>query len=1533
MESSNEPVVPRWGHSPNRTALIALVAIMLAMSTIPLGTAGPCPTKMETGMETWCIMEIEGAPEECNTEESTPGKFFKCRGSVGTYDGDNGCYVSEQLCEDAGTIDTDDDGEDDACVDDTDYDEFPDCKNEPERDPDTPDEGLPGDAETCHECEWSGGGEPYVDEDNAQCNEVAMSDHQVGANGPESISGGEGGGADEECRQAFKMKICTYLCAFGDDGYTGPVCVDKGYGEPNGGPRPELNLRPKEENPKTKGSPFICNTQIPGLQKPEYEGYEPDVLNVSLLDCPEDISKIVSNYESMADFMDTTIAFYENFLDFYKSLERDLRNIYNAVKKQCNTCESSIENFNEKYGICGLTVEIGDIPKPSVCFQTAKPACADKGACVEGNDGMSMCQALCDAYPCNYGDNCDNYGVPKKPAADPHECWDNEYLCGDTTAIGSKEEHGGYKGCDSQPDGANSKGTTACCVKPCVNEAFDPYAFMNAGCYKPAHIIAEAWHTLETKKSKNSLPSPPKVRKCAHEVADLKDVCELDEEKGERFKEFDDGEYAWGPASSDGHFEDPGATTVADGGHPSADFGAYRTLASQQGQDTKSFRTPCEVEKQMKRILDYLKNVLKEMPRMIAQMREVERKYQQNVEQGATYTLVQEHMNELAAISHRIDTFEVEDAPAGRIKSSDEFQNETTDLLLFLQDDKLLADLTKLRHNYPTEISKFCSDSSIQDIHFPDGTHKNLKYKEGEEPHRQWATFCSNFNVKECGKRPEKLKPGPAPPPPEAKPPIPGCGGYRGGCGPHEPTIADIKDINMDEWSDEHIATIEEIRDIDVKDVFVDSSKCFVHQVPTVSLCEEICDKCYETSVAHCHAQLGLCVCHLGTEWKTTDYECQVPLINVTEQTAFQACCEGMFVDVYTPGAPVVYRPEVPGKPQCVVGTEEACVFEQERCEVPAEVLGAGPLFDFCQMTSAETGLCCRYLFEERSMSYSCAESSTCLWACHDLFGGNPERVIECTRKCSAASVSCDRECLASFTDEHELRICVHECWDERQETYPEHVLDCVRSCPREKREDWDVCARMCKVLAPDLDIHMSALRGDREVQTFFAGEELRFRAKVKNQGFLPFRGRAEVKLKLFDACNCPFCPEGAVCECACEDRYSAILATIPLREVEAGTTTTMLSDPKPMDEDLAGKTVQPVLEVYDEQGRLVSTVKEAVSKVFEMGAVTIQDAHFMVDGVQDTKAYAGGRVKGIVTVTSALFPLTISVSIVDAEGREITGSRASVQVMDVLEGSLLETREIETPVQYVGFVLRLRIEATDSENATVFSETLTEQGLTSNACMGETMTFWCLEESLEFRMDYPDAYLEIMRPELKLIEVVFETRDGLSSPVLYEQTEVRASVIVKDTASIPFEGTVTIAAMDSWSVAVDGSVRGTELVLTGGAEATALSEYFTVQPGTTYLIMVRATDVQGREWAISPTTSGLVSSQLFPLGKLEVREKTTVQGESSFIEHTIQYADCSIRVTCNDCLPTCTLQLDRKRCILRTVPGTCACECVSSPV
>ncbi len=1462
------------GHPPARATMLTTTLVLLALLSMNLALApSACSPKLEPGMETWCIMETEGASDDCELEESSPGMFFQCRGSVGLYDGDNACWESGEDC-------------------------------------------LPG--EDC-ECE------DEFSDDEAACDSIAISGHSVGHCGPLSIGGGDGGGADEQCRQSFKMKICTWQCAFGGDGYVGAVCVDKGYGEANGGPRPDLNLRPCEENPLTEGEPYICNTMIPGLGKPEYTGYEPDELNVSLLDCPEDVSKIAANYESMADFVETSIVYYENFKKFYTSLEKDLRNIYNAAKKQCTLCESSIEEFNDKYGGCALEVEIGDLPSPSSCFQTSKFACMDKEKCVEGNNGMSMCQSLCDPYPCNYGDNCDTHGVPRKPVGEKHECWHNDYFCGDNKAIGHKDDHGGFKGCDTGRDTVNPKGQICCCVRPCINEEFDPYGYMNAGCYRPNHIIAEAWRSLETKKAKNSRPSPRKIRNCAHELADLHDVCELDEVNGTRLKDYNPGDYAWPPPPTEGHH------CV----HSPIDFAAFRPPASQAEEDEKSYRTPCEVEYQLERILDYLGHMLKELPKMIGQLEAVRAKYQLNVEQGATYTHVQDHLEELAAIALRIDKFEAEDGKPDRIRSSDEFQEETTDMLLFLQNDKLLADLTTFRHNFPSEVSKFCSDVEIQDIHFPPGTNPHLKYKSEEEPpnadpHRQWAIFCRNYNVKECGKRPEDKEPGGMPPLPQPKPPVPGCGGYRGGCAPHEPAIANIKDINMDEWAEEHLDTLEIIRETDVEDVFVDTLSCLVHKIPKVSLCEDVCKKCYGTTMAHCHAQLELCVCRLGTEWRTTAYECADPTLNDTDRASIHACCEGMFADVYEPG-PRSPIPWSATRALCGEGVEGDCPFNPELCESPSHALSGGPLFDRCQTARSPIGLCCRYGFDERPVTLRCMGSSSCRTACHRLFGSNRERTDACTRRCMGAKVACERTCVTQFPETKEARACVDDCWEgEGERDWPDTTFECILSCPRDERDTgiWDICARMCKALTPELTVSLATLRGQSEVQALYGGENVRFRADVANSGFLPFYGRSEVKLRLFDACDCPFCPEDAVCECSCEDLFSAIMATIPVSSVDPNTDVTLLSNLKEMDEDLVGKTVQPVLEVYDEQGRAIATAMGSISKVLPMGTVAVQDAWFTVDGERATKAHAGTRVKGTVTVKSALFPLTVSVSMVDSEGQEVPGSLASIMVMDVLEGSLLETREVDTPAEYVGFVLRLRVEAMDENNVTVFDQVLPEQGLPSESCSGEVMTFWCLEDALEFRMDYPQAYLEVTRPVLKVSEAGFETDGGLTSAVFYETTRVHATVDLSDIATVPFEGMVSVAVIDAWSLAVEGSNADTQVAIWGEGSTTVMSGPFMAEPGNSYMIVVRARDVHGREWAVEPTSHGIVNADLFPLARLEVREPTVVQGESVFIDHGIDYSGCMLRVSCNDCLPTCTLWLDRKKCLIRTDPGSCACEC-----
>jgi hypothetical protein len=298
--------------------------------------------------------------------------------------------------------------------------------------------------------------------------------------------------------------------------------------------------------------------------------------------------------------------------------------------------------------------------------------------------------------------------------------------------------------------------------------------------------------------------------------------------------------------------------------------------------------------------------------------------------------------------------------------------------------------------------------------------------------------------------------------------------------------------------------------------------------------------------------------------------------------------------------------------------------------------------------------------------------------------------------------------------------------------------------------------------------------------------------------------------------------------------------------------------------------------------------------------------------------------------VRSERFPLTVDLYMVDPEGREVGGSRGTVLVEDVLNGTRFDTLEVSTPPSYVGFVLRLRVEARDGTNATVLAATLSEQGLPSGACSGEALTTACIEQAGGFASDYPDAFLEVRRPELRLEEAAFETLQGQPSPVLYGPEEARASVVLESLAAIPFNGTVTVAALDSWSLAVGGSVRSANASLGRGQRARFGSAPFPAAPPNAYTILVQARDSAGREWAVTPTASGLVGVEAFPLSRLEARERGLVQGESVYIDQTIEHSGCRVRVSCEDCLPTCTLWLDRRACTVRADPGTCACECVA---
>ena len=114
--------------------------------------------------------------------------------------------------------------------------------------------------------------------------------------------------------------------------------------------------------------------------------------------------------------------------------------------------------------------------------------------------------------------------------------------------------------------------------------------------------------------------------------------------------------------------------------------------------------------------------------------------------------------------------------------------------------------------------------------------------------------------------------------------------------------------------------------------------------------CGELCYKCFGIREAHCHAQMGICVCEEGDLWHYTSESCEETASFPEDR--YIACCAAMFA----------ISPEYP---------ERFTGETQDPCAPPSAIT-SGIQIDYCRTISSETGFCCSYAFDEKPISLGC---------------------------------------------------------------------------------------------------------------------------------------------------------------------------------------------------------------------------------------------------------------------------------------------------------------------------------------------------------------------------------------------------------------------------------------------------------------------------------------------------------------------------------------------------------------------------------
>ncbi len=274
--------------------------------------------------------------------------------------------------------------------------------------------------------------------------------------------------------------------------------------------------------------------------------------------------------------------------------------------------------------------------------------------------------------------------------------------------------------------------------------------------------------------------------------------------------------------------------------------------------------------------------------------------------------------------------------------------------------------------------------------------------------------------------------------------------------------------------------------------------------------------------------------------------------------------------------------------------------------------------------------------------------------------------------------------------------------------------------------------------------------------------------------------------------------------------------------------------------------------------------------------------------------------------------------------GGTVTEGGGTVTDLEVL------THPLSLTDDHLGLVLHLGVRLSDGGGRTLVETVLDEQGFDPGRCEGRAMTTWCVQERARVRLGYPQAYLEVRRPTVRIKEAAFLDADGLATARAGAGEQVTYEMTLENREPVPFSGTMTAVALwpDGTNVTgssvhriVDGLERGEPLTL-GSPPFPVFAD---PAGGDALAIHVTVRDVEGRTWLDED-----VDPALFPFSTLtrrEDEEDDVADGRRHDIETTFIVGSCRLEVLCEGCLPTCELHIDRTACVLVTRRCGCTCE------
>lgn len=672
---------------------------------------------------------------------------------------------------------------------------------------------------------------------------------------------------------------------------------------------------------------------------------------------------------------------------------------------------------------------------------------------------------------------------------------------------------------------------------------------------------------------------------------------------------------------------------------------------------------------------------------------------------------------------------------------------------------------------------------------------------------------------------------------------------------------------------------------------------------PCPAFCRAECD--IDAIGGHCHAELGLCVCHTGLRWKRTSRACPKPAIGIAPEKV-AVCCESSFELVAD-----LPRPDPSGT---------ANTAAEDECAEDPTFTDGWVHFDRCETIESESALCCSLGVIERPVEWSCyvqGDPATCRSLCTIAYEELPTQITTCQEACERADISCERACFESIPDDEGRLACMRGSGAGAGCGGADGLLQVILTClgnteaaPPERI----ACAKMRKGTYPRLSVRATGLyTGPIARPTFYHGEEPIIKATLFNEGTLSVRARATFEVVARELCD------GMECDIVDQVAVDAVVgkSTIP-----PGATTVVESLPVWLPREWRGLNVTARVQVHNE----VSLVAEGWTSpvaVVERGRIALTEAYFG-DGKTD-EVYPHQLAVARVILTSDLHPLNASVYLVDASGEEVAGTRESTLFRAPIDDSTVlrsRTDFIVSPTQDRDYdSLLIGFDALD-----VNGELLVRSVLSSPmSCLN------CTEGVVNERMAFPDAVLKVGSPALVVDSTAFMGDEGTRAlgPIIYQESRVRASVTLRNAATVQFTGDVVLSVVDEEGSKVLSVLaeHGAEPIAPGG-RATITTPAFTTTTGSTYGMALHA-----RRGPVDWINERLSVIE-HPKAALQVVNGTAILHERTR-DYDVSYSlgSCLLRFKCTSCLTTCEFLIDQVAChleigeVCHPPDASCTCE------